>query len=180
MNKFLAFSIAEALVTLTIVGIAAGSAAPLISKTMKNSQISNYQIMDINKTIDKTNNQIKNINNKNANQDKEIETLKTLLYEKIKEIDAIKETLTNKGTDIENLSNDISNLQDKVIQKGTVVFFDINTYSSLGGCPQGWTNAKGIGTTSDIYTGNSNTATVPTNKIEVRPTSLSVIACRKD
>lgn len=234
--------------------------------------------MNINKTIDKTNNQIKNINNKNANQDKEIETLKTLLDEKIKEIDAIKETLTNKGTDIENLSKGINNLQDKVIQKGTVVFFDINTYSTLGGCPQGWTNissgktgkyimldsnknagnvndayfpnhwhgvgafdqdinndmlfyarnhqsnnigingngfykmwgdaynnsenkgaenykfedtlwnqvvstrpaAKGIGTTSDIYTGNSNTATVATNKIEVKPASLSVIACRKD
>lgn len=39
------FSIAEALITLAIVGVAMSSAAPLISKTMKNSQVGNFQIM---------------------------------------------------------------------------------------------------------------------------------------
>ncbi|MBQ2871073.1 type II secretion system protein [bacterium] len=47
-----AFSIAEALITLAIVGIAVGSAAPLISKTMKNSQLSNFQLQYLQKQID--------------------------------------------------------------------------------------------------------------------------------
>ena len=47
-----AFSIAEALVTLMIVGVAMSSAAPLISKTMKNSQVSNFQLQYLQKQID--------------------------------------------------------------------------------------------------------------------------------
>ena len=47
MDKRAAFSIAEAFITLLIVSVALGSAAPLISKSMKNSQISNFQIMQL-------------------------------------------------------------------------------------------------------------------------------------
>ena len=41
------------MITLAIVGIAIGSATPLISKTMKNSQVGNFQIMLLSKDIDK-------------------------------------------------------------------------------------------------------------------------------
>ena len=51
-NKKKAFSIAEALITLMIVGVAMGSAAPLISKTMKNSQVSNFQLQYLQRQID--------------------------------------------------------------------------------------------------------------------------------
>lgn len=63
MRNKKAFSIAEALITLTIVGIAVGSAAPLISKMMKNSQVGNFQMMQINKTLDTTKSDINNLRN---------------------------------------------------------------------------------------------------------------------
>ncbi|MBQ2870556.1 hypothetical protein IJE86_02520 [bacterium] len=63
INKKKAFSIAEALITLAIVGITIGSAAPLISKTMKNSQVGNFQMMQINKTLDTTKSDINNLRN---------------------------------------------------------------------------------------------------------------------
>lgn len=51
-NKKTAFSIAEAFITLAIVGLALGAAAPLISKSMKNSQVSNLQLQYLQKQID--------------------------------------------------------------------------------------------------------------------------------
>ena len=48
---------------MTIVGITIGSAAPLISKTMKNSQVGNFQMMQINKTLDTTKSDINNLRN---------------------------------------------------------------------------------------------------------------------
>lgn len=50
-NK-VAFSIAESLITLAIVGVAIGTAAPLISKSMRNSQISNLEIMQLRNEIE--------------------------------------------------------------------------------------------------------------------------------
>ncbi|MBQ2870635.1 hypothetical protein IJE86_02920 [bacterium] len=63
LNKKIAFSIAEALITLAIVGVAMSSAAPLISKTMKNSQVGNFQIMRINRDLDSIRKDITNIKN---------------------------------------------------------------------------------------------------------------------
>ena len=57
-NNKKAFSIAEALITLAIVGIAMGSAAPLISKTMKNSQVSNFQLQYLQRQIDELRNEL--------------------------------------------------------------------------------------------------------------------------
>ena len=62
-NKKKAFSIAEALITLAVVGIAMGSAAPLISKTMKNSTVGNFQIMRINRDLYSIRKDITNIKN---------------------------------------------------------------------------------------------------------------------
>ena len=46
-----------------IVGVAMGSAAPLISKTMKNSQVGNFQIMRLNRDLDSIRKDITNIKN---------------------------------------------------------------------------------------------------------------------
>ena len=48
-----AFSIAEAFITLAIVGVAIGMAAPLVSKQMKNANLTNAEILFIKDKLDK-------------------------------------------------------------------------------------------------------------------------------
>ena len=76
-NDKKAFSIAEALVTLMIVGVAMSSAAPLISKTMKNSQVGNFQIMRLNRDLDSIRNDINNIRNNYVTKSALTETLRS-------------------------------------------------------------------------------------------------------
>ena len=58
-KRLLAFSIAEALITLAIVGIALGSAAPLISKTMKHNVGTDIQIQLLQRQIEELKNEQK-------------------------------------------------------------------------------------------------------------------------
>lgn len=89
------FSIAEALVTLAIVGIAAGSAAPLISKTMKSSQGAGLQSIITNQRVDKLEEKIDEIKTElNAS----INTVKS-------ELETAINSLTNRVTALDNTTN---------------------------------------------------------------------------
>ena len=60
-----------------IVGVAMSSAAPLISKTMKNSQVGNFQIMRLNRDLDSIRNDINNIRNNYVTKSALTETLRS-------------------------------------------------------------------------------------------------------
>ena len=64
------------MITLAIVGIAMSSAAPLISKTMKNSQVGNFQIIRLNKDLDTIKKDIINIKKNYVTNSALTETLK--------------------------------------------------------------------------------------------------------
>ena len=140
-----------------IVGVAMSSAAPLISKTMKNSQVGNFQIMRLNRDLDSIRKDITNIKKNYVTKSALTETLRNYVTS-----DALTATLRDyaKTSDLPDLTNYLtagdlngyvtsgtldnyvtaaqlqSALANIQIPSGTIAFFDSNKHN---GCPPNWT-----------------------------------------
>ena len=116
-----------------IVGVAMGSAAPLISKTMKNSQVGNFQIMRLNRDLDSIRKDITNIKNNYVTKSALTETLRSYVT-----TDALTRILSNYVTSsdlTDTLGNYVTNntLQNYATNRDIANFLtagDLNGYAT--------------------------------------------------
>lgn len=126
-SKIKAFSIAEAMITLTIFAVIAAAGAPLVSKQIKNNEFSDVQAKLLNTKIDnnkiETSGQIAALSKIIEDLDERLGKITTGLEDKVSKSD-YGELKTNVETIEEKLEN--------IVPKGTVAFFDLED------CPSGW------------------------------------------
>ena len=116
-----------------IVGVAMSSAAPLISKTMKNSQVGNFQIMRLNRDLDSIRKDITNIKNNYVTKSALTETLRSYVT-----TDALTRILSNYVTSsdlTDTLGNYVTNntLQNYATNRDIANFLtagDLNGYAT--------------------------------------------------
>ncbi|MBQ2870655.1 hypothetical protein IJE86_03020 [bacterium] len=115
-----------------IVGVAMSSAAPLISKTMKNSQVGNFQIMRLNRDLDSIRKDITNIKNNYVTKLALTETLKKYVTNdalaKILESYVTNDNLTSKLADYAKTS-DLPDLTNYATNKDIANFLTANDLS---------------------------------------------------
>ena len=138
-QKRYAFSIAEAMITLTIVSVIAASMAPLISKQVKINELGDIQAQIISKKVDDVNskvtantNDISQLNLTIDNLEKQIATL-DLNFKNQLNLKANAKTVTDLSESVTELEKEV----EKLTPSGAVVFF-------AGNCPNNgkWTDVS--------------------------------------
>ena len=157
-SKF-GFSIAEALITLAIVGVAMSSAAPLISKTMKNSQVGNFQIMRINRDLDALRTEMNNMRTQLTNRIAAVETNVTELRT---DLNTLSTTVSTMNTNLTNLTNRVTSLDNAT--NGRVTVLERNLASLTG-------TVNNMSTTVNNLSYSLNNLTTRVGSLENTPTN---------
>lgn len=153
------FSIAEALITLAIVGVTMSSAAPLISKTMKNSQVGNFQIMRINRDLDALRTEMNNMRTQLTNRIAAVETNVTQLRT---DLNTLSTTVSTMNTNLTNLTNRVTSLDNAT--NGRVTVLERNLASLTG-------TVNNMSTTVDSLSFSLNNLTTRVGSLENTPTN---------